>query len=212
MDSTLINTIVGIVGIICTITGIILSIIGKKTLDAANSIKNECIIANSSNVQQAQTINNNGLDNYTVIHLAQDTATKCLTPLFDYFANSYLVSMYGIYKATIVGRTILNVDTGTETLGFHFSDFLNNSVLIGVFVNGVLLNTSKISMLSILPYSIHPESYSFKTRTIRLSSDSGVIWRSNDGMFWILRVYFIDIENELVHFEIAKYEKELVAH
>jgi len=209
MDSTMINTIVGIVGIACTIVGVIVGVIGKRSLDTANLIKNEVLIANSSSIQQAQTINNNGLDNHTVIDLAQDTATKCLAPLIDYFSNSYIITEYGIYRSPIVGRMILDVDTGSKTLGFCFSDFSNSSIRMGIFVNSILLNTSRISMLSILPYAIRPESYAFITKTIRLSSDSGVIWHSNDSVFWILRVISIDSENELVHFEIAKYENKI---
>lgn len=103
---------------------------------------------------------------------------------------------------------MLRINDGDETIGFHFSDFLHNSIRAGIFANGNLLNTSRISTISILPYAIHPESYSFNQKTLWLLPDSGAIWHSIDSIYWILRIISIDSTSELVHFEIAKYEKQ----
>lgn len=72
IDSTTLNTIVGIIGIISTLVGIIVGIIGGKSLSTAIEIKNN---VKADTVQQAQVINN-GLDNYAVIKLSQDTTRE----------------------------------------------------------------------------------------------------------------------------------------
>lgn len=73
--STIINTGVGIIGII-------VGIIGWKSLSSATKIKNSIKGVNNSTVQQAQTITvNNGLDTYAVIKLSQETTQEELTEI-----------------------------------------------------------------------------------------------------------------------------------
>ena len=72
IDSTTLNTIVGIVGIISTVVGIIVGIIGGKSLSTAIKIKNN---VKADTVQQAQVIHN-GLDTYAVIKLSQDATRE----------------------------------------------------------------------------------------------------------------------------------------
>lgn len=72
VDATKLNTIVGVIGIISTVIGIIVGIIGGKSLTTAIKIKNN---VKADTVQQAQVINN-GLDNYAVIKLSQDTTRE----------------------------------------------------------------------------------------------------------------------------------------
>ena len=62
---TWINTTVGIIGII-------VGIIGWRSLSAATKIKNT---VNAKNVQQAQIIHN-GLDDYAVIRLTKETTQE----------------------------------------------------------------------------------------------------------------------------------------
>ncbi|MEN6349516.1 MAG: hypothetical protein ABFD08_09020 [Syntrophomonas sp.] len=73
--STIINTSVGIIGII-------VGIIGWKSLSSATNIKNSIKGLNNSTIQQAQTITvNNGLDTYAVIKLSQETTQEELTEI-----------------------------------------------------------------------------------------------------------------------------------
>ena len=65
---TLINTAVGIIGII-------VGIIGWKSLSAATKIKNSIKTGDASNIQQAQVIHN-GLDDYAVIRLSRETTQE----------------------------------------------------------------------------------------------------------------------------------------
>lgn len=68
--STIINTGVGIVGII-------VGIIGWKSLSYATNIRNSVKGANNSTIQQAQTITvNNGLDTYAIIKLSKETTQE----------------------------------------------------------------------------------------------------------------------------------------
>ena len=62
---TWINTAVGIIGII-------VGIIGWKSLTTATKINNTAEASSGASIQQAQTINN-GLDSYAVIRLSKDT-------------------------------------------------------------------------------------------------------------------------------------------
>lgn len=70
---TWINTAVGIIGII-------VGIIGWKSLTTATKIKNKAKANNGASIQQAQTINN-GLDSYAVIRLSKDTTQEELARL-----------------------------------------------------------------------------------------------------------------------------------
>ena len=69
---TWINTVVGVVGIV-------VGIIGWRSLSAATKIKNS-IKANT--VQQAQVINN-GLDAYAVIRLSKETTQEELVSIVE---------------------------------------------------------------------------------------------------------------------------------
>lgn len=66
--ATWLNTIVGIIGII-------VGIIGWKSLDTAIKIKNSVSANNGAKVQQAQIIHN-GLEDYAVIKLAKETTKE----------------------------------------------------------------------------------------------------------------------------------------
>ena len=79
MDSTIINTVVGIIGIVTTLVGIVVGIIGWKCLSTANNIKakNKARAGNRSTINQASSmIINNGLSNKEVSDLASETAKK----------------------------------------------------------------------------------------------------------------------------------------
>ena len=65
---TWINTAVGIIGII-------VGIIGWKSLSAATKIKNSIKTGDASNIQQAQVIHN-GLDDYAVNRLSRETTQE----------------------------------------------------------------------------------------------------------------------------------------
>ena len=73
--TTWINTGVGIVGII-------VGIIGWKSLSAATKINNKVKAEGNSTIQQAQTINN-GLDSYAVIRLSKDATQEELLRLIS---------------------------------------------------------------------------------------------------------------------------------
>ena len=70
---TWINTGVGVIGII-------VGIIGWKSLTTATKIKNKAKADNGASIQQAQTINN-GMDSYAVIRLSKDTTQEELVRL-----------------------------------------------------------------------------------------------------------------------------------
>ena len=72
MVLTIINTVVGIIGII-------VGVIGWKSLSTAIKIKNE-IKANT--VQQAQIINN-GMDSFAVIKLTEETTKQELVKIIE---------------------------------------------------------------------------------------------------------------------------------
>lgn len=68
----IINTIIGIIGII-------VGVIGGKSLHAAMKLKNVAKDIQNSTIQQAQTItvnNNNGMDTYAVIKLSKETTQE----------------------------------------------------------------------------------------------------------------------------------------
>lgn len=70
---TWINTGVGVIGIV-------VGIIGWKSLTTATKINNKAKADNGASIQQAQTINN-GLDSYAVIRLSKDTTQEELVRL-----------------------------------------------------------------------------------------------------------------------------------
>lgn len=72
---TWVNTLVGIVGIV-------VGIIGWKSLSVATKIKNSARADNNSTIQQAQIINN-GIDSYAVIRLSRETTQEELQKLID---------------------------------------------------------------------------------------------------------------------------------
>ena len=82
MNPTTLNTIVGIIGIVSTIIGIIVGIVGGKSLYEATKINNKAKADNGATVQQAQIINN-GLDSYAVIRLSRETTQAELQKVID---------------------------------------------------------------------------------------------------------------------------------
>lgn len=85
MDATTINTIVGIVGIICSMVGIVVGIIGWKSLTTTTKIYNKAQANNGSTVQQAQSIYN-GLSAPDVVEITDkkiDEKTKLLQDRFS---------------------------------------------------------------------------------------------------------------------------------
>ena len=80
--ATWINTAIGIIGIV-------VGIIGWRSLSAATKIVNKVEAKNIDQVQNAQVINNtNGLDSYAVIRLIRDTTKDELQRIIDDFNNS----------------------------------------------------------------------------------------------------------------------------
>ena len=80
--ATWINTAIGIIGIV-------VGIIGWRSLSAATKIVNKVEAKNIDQVQNAQVINNtNGLDSYAVIRLTRDTTKDELHRIIDDFNNS----------------------------------------------------------------------------------------------------------------------------
>lgn len=80
--ATWINTAIGIIGIV-------VGIIGWRSLSAATKIVNKVEAKNIDQVQNAQVINNtNGLDSYAVIRLTRDTTKDELQRIIDDFNNS----------------------------------------------------------------------------------------------------------------------------
>ena len=80
--ATWINTTIGIIGIV-------VGIIGWRSLSAATKIVNKVEAKNIDQVQNAQVINNtNGLDSYAVIRLTRDTTKDELQRIIDDFNNS----------------------------------------------------------------------------------------------------------------------------
>ena len=75
MDPTTLNTLVGIIGIVSTIIGIIVGIIGGKSLYEATKINNKAKADNGATVQQAQSIYN-GLSAPDVIDITERTVTE----------------------------------------------------------------------------------------------------------------------------------------
>ena len=72
---TWINTIVGVIGIV-------VGIIGWKSLTTAAKINNKAKADNGASIQQAQVINN-GLDSYAVIRLSKETTQEEVTKLIE---------------------------------------------------------------------------------------------------------------------------------
>lgn len=79
MDPTTLNTVVGIVGAIVGIIGIVVGLIGLKSVSTAIKIKNSI---KADTVQQAQIIHN-GLDDYAVIRLSQQTTKEELGKIIE---------------------------------------------------------------------------------------------------------------------------------
>lgn len=81
--STFLNTGVGIIGII-------VGIIGWRSLRNSIEIKNSINNVNNSTVQQVQTLNlNNGLDSYAVIKLSKETTKEELVSLVEQINDTY---------------------------------------------------------------------------------------------------------------------------
>lgn len=81
--ATWLNTLVGVIGII-------VGIIGWKSLSAAVKIRNNLNASGGSTIQQAQVISN-GLDTYAVIRLSRDTTKEELQKIVDEIANSEII-------------------------------------------------------------------------------------------------------------------------
>lgn len=81
--ATWLNTLVGVIGII-------VGIIGWKSLSAAVKIRNNLNASGGSTIQQAQVISN-GLDAYAVIRLSRDTTKEELQKIVDEIANSEII-------------------------------------------------------------------------------------------------------------------------
>lgn len=82
---TWINTLVGIIGIV-------VGIIGWKSLSTATKIVNKVNAKNIGQVQNAQVINNsNGLDSYAVIRLTRDTTKEELQKIIDDLSNTEII-------------------------------------------------------------------------------------------------------------------------
>ena len=79
MDPTTLNTVVGIIGAIVGIIGIVVGLIGLKSVSTAIKIKNSI---KADTVQQAQIIHN-GLDDYAVIRLSQQTTKEELGKIIE---------------------------------------------------------------------------------------------------------------------------------
>lgn len=75
MDPTTLNTLVGIIGIISTVVGIIVGIIGGASLHQATKINNRAKADNGATVQQAQSIYN-GLSAPDVIGITERKITE----------------------------------------------------------------------------------------------------------------------------------------
>ncbi len=81
--ATWLNTLVGVIGII-------VGIIGWKSLSAAVKIRNNLNASGGSTIQQAQVISN-GLDDYAVIRLSRDTTKEELQKIVNEIANSEII-------------------------------------------------------------------------------------------------------------------------
>lgn len=78
-----------LIGIGVGVIGIIVGIIGGKSLKTVNEIKNNANNLNNSIVQQAQTITvNNGLDKYAVIKISKETTQEELLEIVERLNNS----------------------------------------------------------------------------------------------------------------------------
>ena len=80
---TWINTAVGIIGII-------VGIIGWRSLSTATKIVNKVKAKNIDQVQNAQVINN-GLDSYAVSRLTRDTTKEELQKIVDDLSNTEII-------------------------------------------------------------------------------------------------------------------------
>lgn len=80
---TWVNTLVGIIGIV-------VGIIGWKSLNAAIKIRNSLNASDSSTIQQAQIITN-GLDSYAVIRLSRDTTREELQKVINEIKDSEII-------------------------------------------------------------------------------------------------------------------------
>lgn len=81
--ATQLNTLVGVIGII-------VGIIGWKSLSAAVKIRNNLNASGGSTIQQAQVISN-GLDDYAVIRLSRDTTKEELQKIVNEIANFEII-------------------------------------------------------------------------------------------------------------------------
>lgn len=72
------------------VIGIIVGIIGWKSLSAAVKIRNNLNASGGSTIQQAQVISN-GLDDYAVIRLSRDTTKEELQKIVNEIANSEII-------------------------------------------------------------------------------------------------------------------------
>ena len=74
---TILNTVVGIIGIL-------VGIIGWRSLSTANKIRNSIGDVRESTIQQAQTINvNHGLDTYAIIKLSKQVTQEELAGIVE---------------------------------------------------------------------------------------------------------------------------------
>lgn len=81
--ATWLNTLVGVIGIV-------VGIIGWKSLSAAVKIRNNLNASGGSTIQQAQVISN-GLDAYAVIRLSRDTTKEELQKIVNEIASSEII-------------------------------------------------------------------------------------------------------------------------
>ena len=72
MDSTTLNTTVGIVGIVVSIIGIVVGIIGAKNLYVANQMNNNAKAGKGSTINQGNTYNYGGVSEETVRLITKD--------------------------------------------------------------------------------------------------------------------------------------------
>lgn len=80
---------VGLIGLIASVIGVVVGIIGLRCLSKANSIKARNIT--SSSINQAETlIVNNGPDTYAVIKIAKDVTQQELQGITDSLAATTL--------------------------------------------------------------------------------------------------------------------------
>lgn len=72
MDTTTLNTVLGIVGTIATVVGTIVGIIGLKSLNVATEINNRAKAGKGSTINQGNTYNYGGVSEKTVGLIAKN--------------------------------------------------------------------------------------------------------------------------------------------